>query len=402
MIFSAGTALITQQSALLWTDGRYYLQASQELDANWQLMKDGQPSTPTIAEWLNKNLEPQSSIGIDASLYQDDLFNSLASRLKESQLSLVHVEPNLIQRVWGDEQPSIDFKPLIRLDPTDCGKTCRQKLNEIRSELERIKCGACVVTSLDDIAWTLNMRGSDIPYGAVFFSYLIVSKDSAKLFTNLTRLDAKCDDNMSFREYLLSEESKFEFYEYDEFYDYLRRFGESGERRIFLSSTSNHLIHSLFPSNAIHKDASYVTKLRVIKNSAEISAAKRIHARDSRLLVEFFYAMATNFGMADSYRLDAQPTEFHLGQMLDQMRMREPGCHSPSFETICGFGANGAIIHYKAKEDTCKRIESGNMLLVDSGGHYTDMGTTDVTRTVFLGAPTQITPYHRECFTRVL
>lgn len=174
------------------------------------------------------------------------------------------------------------------------------------------------------------------------------------------------------------------------------------KRKVFLSSNSSHAIHCVVPKEYVYKDMSYLAKLKQIKNASEITAAKRIHTRDSTLLVEFFYLIQNHFKHStlkndfEEKKLD----EFSLGHYLDQMRYNRTGCMGPSFETICSIGSNGAIIHYKPEQETCKQIENNNVLLIDSGGHYLDMGTTDVTRTVFLGD--NISEYQRECFTRVL
>ena len=146
---------------------------------------------------------------------------------------------------------------------------------------------------------------------------------------------------------------------------------------------------------------SFLTKQRIIKNPSEIESARRIHIRDSVVLVQFFYQVQ-NYDFKQSNHFDFEVNEYNLGKWLDQLRLSTDGCMSPSFETICSSGANGAIIHYKANSASCNTIEEDNILLVDSGGHYLDMGTTDVTRTVFLGDTSKISDFQRECFTRVL
>lgn len=151
----------------------------------------------------------------------------------------------------------------------------------------------------------------------------------------------------------------------------------------------------------VHKDISFLTKLRIIKNPSEIESARSIHIRDSVVLVEFFHKIQ-NFDFTRTDYFDFEVNEFNLGKYLDQMRLATDGCMSPSFETICSSGANGAIIHYKANSSSCNMIGRDDILLVDSGGHYLDMGTTDVTRTVFLGDTSKITAFQKECFTRVL
>ena len=293
--------------------------------------------------------------------------------------------------------------PLILLNEEHIGQTTRQKLIQIREQLERVGTDSTVITSLDEIAWVLNMRGRDIPFGAVFFSYLIITKTGCKLFTDLKRLLPEL------RAYLKKHEENFEFYEYEEFYSFYEQFVRNVNQRgkkIYLSSLSNHLIHSLVESNAfIHKELSIIAKLKFLKNSREIELARSVHLKDSAVLCEFFYKLDKQFSENnESNQFEGVKIldEFEVAKYLDQMRTKLVGFLTPSFETICGFGSNGAIIHYKPKIGDTKRLERNNLFLVDSGGHYLDLGTTDVTRTVFLGNPLNISDYQRECFTLVL
>lgn len=176
-----------------------------------------------------------------------------------------------------------------------------------------------------------------------------------------------------------------------------------------MNSSSNHFIHSLVPSELVHKDLSLIAKLKVVKNLAEVESAKQVHLRDSVVLVEFLFKLDKHFKSSDNIEnkyFDGlnDLNEFTLGKYLDDLRSKQTGFFACSFETICGYGSNAAIIHYKAKENSVntKKVEKNNFLLLDSGAHYTDMGTTDVTRTVYLGDAKTISDYQKECFTRVL
>lgn len=222
---SSGTALVTHQNALLWTDGRYFFQASQELDSNWLLMKDGLPETPSIADWLIKNLPSSSRVGIDATLYEEDLYLSLASKLTSNKIELVNTKNNLVDLVWEEnDRPVFDPKPLILLDVKHTGKSMHDKLRLVREEMEKLNVGAYVVTSLDEIAWLVNMRGRDIPFGAVFYSYCIITSNSCKLFTNSERLNQSNENSETFKTYLLSQDPNFELYNYEQFYTYFENF----------------------------------------------------------------------------------------------------------------------------------------------------------------------------------
>lgn len=396
---SAGTALVTDKNALLWTDGRYFLQASQELDSNWSLMKDGLPETPSIAEWLCHNLPKNSNVGIDATLYQHDLYFNLDKKLCSHGLNLINTKKNLVDLIWVD-RPTLNCKPLLHIDTRYTGLATKQKLEIVRAELSQKSVFATVVTSLDEIAWLLNIRGHDIPFGAVFFSYLIIDMKKSILFTNLSRLD------QSLRDYLKEQDKNFEFFEYEEFYsifeNYVCQIIVNDKNRVFLSSTSNHFIHSLVPSDFIIHDLSIVAKLKCIKNQSEIDAARKIHIRDSVVLTEFLYQLDTSFKGKNLIE-EKILNEHDLAEYLDKKRSEQEGFFACSFETICGFGSNGAIIHYKPKlDENNKKIDKNNFLLIDSGAHYSDMGTTDVTRTVYLGDISTCSQYQKECFTRVL
>jgi Xaa-Pro aminopeptidase len=296
---SSGTALVTNvptETALLWTDGRYYLQASNQLDSNWTLMKDGLADTPSISDWLISNLSKDSNrvVGIDARLYEEDLFIGLYTKLNSNKIDLIHVDKNLIDLVWEEYgKPNFVERPIIKLNTKHTGKRSNEKLKDIRDQMIKLNANSYVITSLDEIAWLLNLRGQDIPFGAVFFSYCLVTLDGVKLFTNTKRLDGKCmlENNVesTIRSYLLGEDDKFEFYEYDEFYNYFYKFvqneyvkkegknNENNNKKIYLSSQSNHAIHSWVPLDSIHKDMSIIAKAKIIKNHEEIEAAKSMN-----------------------------------------------------------------------------------------------------------------------------
>lgn len=281
---SSGTAIVTANHALLWTDSRFYLQAKKELDTSWNLMQDGMSNTPSISDWLCKNLIPGDFVGIDAVLYEEELFSSLHSRLNECKIELKQLDQNLVDLLM--KPLKLNYNPLIKLDDKYVGKRTSIKLKEIRDIMNYLRTSSLVVTSLDEIAWLLNLRCiGDLPFTPVFFAYIIITQSSIKLFTNLKRLDDKCDNGgmMTFKDYLLGEDKYFEFYEYEEFYGYFEIFAKNilkDNKKIFLSSTSNHFLHSIVPSEFKHTDMSLLLKLKVIKSENEIQSAKRIHTLD--------------------------------------------------------------------------------------------------------------------------
>ena len=180
---SAGTALVTHDNALLWTDGRYFLQASQQLDSNWKLMKEGFEDTPNLSLWLIKNMPPSSIVGVDATLYEEDLYVNLENALSYSSIELKHVEPNFIDLIWSTNRPQLESNQLLKVDLNHCGRRMSEKLKLIRNQMEEKNVFATVVTSLDEIAWLLNLRSSDIPFNMVFFSYCVITKTGLNLWT---------------------------------------------------------------------------------------------------------------------------------------------------------------------------------------------------------------------------
>ena len=332
---SAGTALVTQDNALLWTDGRYFLQASQQLDSNWKLMKDGLDETPSLSAWLIKNMPPSSIVGVDATLYEEDLFINLENSLSYSTLQLKNIEPNLVDIVWSTNRPKLECNELLKVDLNHCGRRLGEKLRLIRAQMDEKNSYSIVATSLDEIAWLLNLRSSDIPFNTVFFSYCIITKSSLQLYIDLNRLTDEI------RSYLLNEEPNIEFFEYDSFFQefqnfYKNEFLNDQQRKaskIWLCPRSSHMLHSLVDEKYLHKEISYLTKLKIIKNKDEISASKFVHIKDSAVLCEFWHWIENQMKNYESLGEDFN--EFNVAKYLDSLRMNTSGCLKPSFETIC-------------------------------------------------------------------
>lgn len=359
-------------------------------------MKDGLPETPSIGTWLNKNLPELSVVGIDASLYEEEDFVNLEKGLGRSKQSLYYVRDNLVDLIWNETRSKFSLSPLVVLDKEHVGMSMSEKLSCIRTSLSAKDTYACLFTSLDEIAWLLNMRGSDIPFNMVFFSYCLVTQSSLKLFIHLARLDKVV------KEYLLNEEPEIELYDYDEFFSIYKEFCNkfiNETNKIWLCPRSSHAIHAVPKENSIFKDLSQVAKLKIIKNNNEIVSSKMAHIKDSVTLCEFFYWLNKNI---NSNTNDELLNEYYLACKIDQLRATKKGFSKPSFETICSVGANGAIIHYKPNESDSTPIESNSLLLLDSGGHYFDCGTTDVTRTVWLGDKDLIPQSIKNNYTYVL
>lgn len=398
---SAGTAVITLDKAALWTDGRYHLQASKQLElTNWILMKDGLPETPMIGDWLKDTLESGNKVGVDPTLLSHESFKKLSKNLRTRDISLVSVRPNLIDQVWEDQsvllssdtpRPARPCNKLIKLDIEITGKEWTDKVKELREELTKKKCSGIILTALDDVAWLLNLRGSDIDYNPVFFAYCIVTQKSTDLFVDMAKLSPEIKQS------LVSGDDIVNLHDYESTFSYIEKsLLVSDHGLIWLSNNSSEAIVSSIPKNRRFLQASPVTKAKAIKNAVEIKNMKNCHIRDAAALCEYLAWLEK--------KIEANPNgheqlwEIQGADYLESCRKQQEHFMGLSFPSISGSGPNGAVIHYHPEEATKRPIGKSEMYLIDSGAQYLD-GTTDVTRTVHFGQPTE---KERDCFTRVL
>lgn len=407
---SAGTAVITLNKAALWTDGRYHLQASKQLDfTNWLLMKDGLPDTPTQSEWLKQVLETGDRVGVDPLLLSHDSWEKLSKELRSRDITLVAVQENLIDQVWEDKEtllPSDTPRParpcnkLIKLDISITGKGWPVKIQELRDELKKKKCGAVVLTALDDIAWLLNLRGSDIDFNPVFFAYCIVTLNEVVLFVDKEKLTADVEQSLEAchgGECPASDKTFVQIKPYNDILCYIKQtLISSTKDLIWLSGCSSEAIVASIPSQQRLLEASPVTKAKAIKNDVEIQNMRNCHVRDAAALCEYLAWLEDMVELHPNGH--EQLWEIAGADYLENCRKNQEHFMGLSFPSISGSGPNGAVIHYHPEEETKRPIGKSEMYLIDSGAQYLD-GTTDVTRTIHLGQPTQ---REIECFTLVL
>lgn len=405
---SAGTAVITLDKAALWTDGRYHLQASKQLDlSNWILMKDGLPDTPTQGDWLKDVLKSGNKVGVDPLLISHDAWKRLSKDLRNRDITLVAVKENLIDQVWEDKailletdllRPARPCNKLITLDSTITGKDWTTKIQELRKELNKKKAGAVILTALDDIAWLLNLRGSDIDYNPVFFAYCTVTMNDVTLFIDKAKLTPEVEQSLKacYGE-CPQNELCVKISPYDSIIDYVNETLVLNEKQlIWISSGSSEAIISSIPRNQRCLQPSPVTQAKAIKNNVEIQNMRNCHIRDAAALCEYLaWLEETILANPDGH---ASLWEIPGADYLENCRKQQEHFMGLSFPSISASGPNGAIIHYHPTEATRRPIGKNEMYLIDSGAQYLD-GTTDVTRTVHFGEPTA---KERECFTRVL
>jgi len=382
---SAGTAVVTEDEALLWTDGRYFLQAEKQLDENWTLMTDGAPGVLRQEEWLSQKLPEGAVVGVDPTLLSLDEWRRISKELSNSGKSFIRVDQNLIDLVWKEyDQPQQPMSDLMALPLSLSGRSWVQKVEDVREKLIEKGAYGLVVASLDEVAWLFNLRGSDIVFNPVFMSYAIVTLDNVSLFIDKERITTKIEDHLK----LNNPEGTLKVFPYEGLQEALRDLGKS-EKKIWISAKNSCALASLVPEKFLITDISVVASLKAVKNDTEISGMRQAHIRDGAALCDYLCWLEKNF--------DTNINEADAADKLDNTRREQEKFVSLSFETISSIGPNCAVIHYKPEQETAKQLYA-DMYLCDSGGQYLD-GTTDVTRTIHLGTPTE---HQKETYTRVL
>ncbi|KAF0307274.1 Xaa-Pro aminopeptidase 1 [Amphibalanus amphitrite] len=384
---SAGTAVVTQTHACLWTDGRYHLQAASEMDHNWTLMKDGLPGTPSQGEWLSEVLPSAGgSVGVDPRLLSSRLWDTLSAELAAGGHRLRPVHTNLVDLVWTD-RPARTANAVQPHPLRYTGMNVKSKLEEVRAHMKKKNCTLLVVAALDEIAYLLNLRGSDIVYNPVFFSYCVVLTDSVHLFVDPAQLSPAVTQHFA-------DEGApdLEIHGYGEVWSFLKDKAAALEGKAWLCPLSSHALSALFERGQREVDRTPPCTMKAVKNETEIQGMHSAHVRDAAALCTYLSWLEEQVAAGHSV------TEVSGAAKLDALRAEQDLFVSLSFNTISSSGPNGAVIHYDPSEATDRPITKDELYLVDSGGQYRD-GTTDVTRTVHFGQPTD---HQKECFTRVL
>jgi len=396
---SAGTAIVTEDHACLWTDGRYFVQAEQQMDSNWTLMKEGVPSTPTQGDWLAKTLPVGSKVGVDPRLVSKDQWMPLSKTLSTSGHSLIPVQPNMIDAIWEDrpEPPKQTIEPL---GLEFAGKSWQDKVKDVIKKMSEKNSSLLLLTALDDIAWLLNLRGSDIMFNPVFFSWLVVTStgevhlfvDASKV-TRLVRqhLNLETDVEMS-GSADANNNVVAVLHPYEAIDSFLKAQIASQKKRVWISDKSCYAFCSLTSPNNVCTDLSPVALMKAVKNPVEIAGFANAHIKDAAALCCYFSWLEKEVAAG------RHVTEISGADQLAAYRAEHKDFVGLSFPTISSSGSNGAIMHYSPTPETDRPITDREMYLCDSGGQYKD-GTTDVTRTFHFGNPTT---FERQCFTRVL
>lgn len=375
----AGTAVVTLREALLWTDSRYYLQAGIELkDTGVELMRESDIDCPKIEEWLKDNaasiyqpnLADICCVGVNPEMWSVNGYKQLKETLSAAGIGLKSVD--LIRPLWTDDRPAIPTAPLYPFEERFAGESVQSKLARIREQLRKKNATAMIVSALDEIAWLLNIRGNDVEYNPVVISYLLLEQDRCTLFVLPEKVTAKAAD------YLAKEGVEVRDYE-----DIFAKLGEYKGSVLYDGAKVNEALYeAINPCCKTINAQSPILVAKSHKNATELSGVRCAMEQDAVALVRFFRwldSVDTRKKMAAG-----KISEWDLMEQLHSCRAMGQSFVEESFGTIAGYKCNGAIVHYAATRETAATVYPEGMLLLDSGGQYLD-GTTDITRTVWLG-----------------
>ena len=375
---SAGTAVITQTEARLWTDGRYFVQAAKQLEGTGViLMKSGQEGVPTEEEYLTEMMPDNGTLGFDGRVVNSQMGQKLKELLEDKHVKFSWQE-DLVDFIWED-RPELSAEPVWILKENYAGKSAADKIADLREAMRKEKTTVHVLTTLDDIVWLLNIRGNDVVCNPVVLSYALVTLERFYLFINEAVLDSEV------KSYL--KELGVTIRPYNDIYDAVGQL--KGQKVLLETAKTNYaIISNLDETNTIVDCMNPTAPAKAVKNPVEIENMKKAHIKDGVAMAKFIFWLKKNIGKQTITELDAE-------HYLDQLRTEQEGNLGLSFHTISAYGANAAMCHYSATPESNAVLEPKGLYLVDSGGQYYE-GTTDVTRTISLGETTQA---EREHFT---
>ena len=367
---SAGTAVVTMKSAALWTDSRYFLAAEEQLEGTeYQLMRLKMEGTPTIAEWLGKELQDVQSpeVGLDGMVNSYNYVKDLSYSLRK--LGGITLRTNLdpLEQIW-ENRPSLPANP-VEIQPLEyAGETLASKVVRIRKSLRELHADGMLVSALDDIAWTLNLRGTDVHCNPVFVSYLLIESDKVSLFVDDNKLSPEV------KQYL--QDNQVSLYKYNKVEKCLESYSEYN---ILLDGDeTSYYLWKTVKCQEIVAAASPIPAMKAVKNKAEIEGYRSAMLKDGVAMVKFLKWLKPAVAAGGQ-------TEISIDEKLTSLRAEQKLFRDISFDTIAGYAQHGAIVHYEATPETDVVLKPEGLILIDSGAQYQD-GTTDITRTIALGA----------------
>uniref|UniRef100_A0A8B9HN76 X-prolyl aminopeptidase (aminopeptidase P) 2, membrane-bound n=1 Tax=Astyanax mexicanus TaxID=7994 RepID=A0A8B9HN76_ASTMX len=383
---SAGTAVVTQDKAVLWTDSRYWVQAERQMDCNWALERDG-----NITNWLIREVNEGDQVGIDPFLFSVDTFAAYNTKLAPAKRILTSITDNLVDKIWA-ERPPLPPDNLTRLPDDFIGRTWQNKVDQIRGQMmdNPYNPTALLLSALDETAWLFNLRGNDIPFNPFFYSYTLLTFDKIWLFVHTERvteelrtyLNSSCSDSYC-----------VQLLQYDSVRSHLMKYLEEAGVRVWVGTeyTNQALYELITPEKLLESTYSPVLTTKAVKDQTERKILKAAHIRDAVAVMQLLHHLERSVP-------EGRETELTAAEFVNECRSKQQYSRGPSFETISASGPNAALAHYSPSSETSRKLSVDEMYLVDSGGQYLD-GTTDITRTVHWGKPTD---RQKEAFTRVL
>ncbi len=357
----SGTVVVTMDRALLWTDSRYYLQAGIELKgSSIELMRESDVDCPSVVDWLSEHVE--GLVGVNPEMFSVDDFAEWSEKVSLKSI-------DLIKPLWTEGRPAIPADKLYPYSADFAGETVESKISRMREQLAKKKANAMIVSALDEIAWLLNIRGNDVEYNPVVISYLVLEADKCTLFVDQAKLDSAAQNYLDF--------NRIDVQPYEAVFEYIRSLNGTV---LYDGAKVNEALFEAIPEGCKKintKSPILVDKAK--KNAVELEGERIAMRQDAAALTRFFKWLEE-----EAFAKGQTQTEWNLMEKLHEFRAKGENFVEESFGTIAGYKGNGAIVHYAATKENCAEVKPEGMLLLDSGGQYLD-GTTDITRTVWLG-----------------
>lgn len=357
----SGTMVVTLDKALLWTDSRYYLQAGIELkDSTIELMRESDIDCPSVIDWLSENIH--GAVGVNPEMFS---VNDFADWKNKAELKSI----DLIKPIWMEGRPAIPSDKLYPYSADFAGETVESKLARMREQLAGKKADAMIISALDEIAWLLNIRGNDVEYNPVVISYAVLEADKCTLFVNPEKVDTVAQNYLDFNNIAVQP--------YEAVFAYIASLSGTV---LYDGARVNEALYEAIPDTCKKSNAkSPILIDKAKKNAVELEGERIAMRQDAVALTRFFMWLEE-----EAFANGQKQTEWSLMEKLHEFRMMGENFVEESFGTIAGYLGNGAIVHYAATQDNCAEVQPQGMLLLDSGGQYLD-GTTDITRTIWLG-----------------
>ena len=390
---SAGTAVVTLTSAALWTDSRYFIAAADQLKGTeYQLMKLKIEGTPTIAEWIGKECGPGAEIGIDGWCSSANAVKELIADLRQEGGITVRTNLDPLRQIWRN-RPVIPEHPVEIFPLKYAGEPTNEKIARIREAVRKRHADGMLMAALDDIAWTLNLRGTDVHCNPVFVAYLLISSKDVTLYINQVKLTTEVADylrheGIRVEDYEQVENGLKQYFEYNILLD-----PDEVNYRLYEIVKNKGRMNDLTKTEIVEEE-SPVKRMKTVKNETEIAGFRSAMLKDGIAMTKFLCWLSDYIGKPEISQL----TEITIDQKLTSLRAEQPLYRDISFDTIAGYGAHAAIVHYEATPETDIPLQPKGMLLLDSGAQYLD-GTTDITRTIALGP---LTEEEKKIYTLVL